>query len=128
MFVGFLRFGCAWILDGGLTNTRQVPAGVSWEKIKTYTIHTPCEAEGTGFPRIGPAFSSTSWAIFPESQPPWALHYTWDSWANVLDFFDMLIKRGGSADSLSYSGCKILQTFNHRNSKGHILSEILCFR
>jgi hypothetical protein len=68
---------------------------VSWEKIKTYRIRTPCEAEGAGFPRIGPAFNSTLGAVFLEIQPPWALHYTEDSWANVLDLFDMLIKRGG---------------------------------
>jgi hypothetical protein len=32
MFVGFLRLGCGWIVDGRLTTGRQVPAGYDGKK------------------------------------------------------------------------------------------------
>jgi len=59
---------------------------VSWEKIRTCTIYTPCEAERACFPRIGPTLSSTLGGLIP-GKARGALLYIWDSSANVMEFF-----------------------------------------
>jgi len=59
MFVGFFKIGLYRDPGRWANECPPSPCWVSWEKIKTYTIYTPCEAEGACFPRIGPTLSST---------------------------------------------------------------------
>ncbi len=98
---------------------------VSWEKFKIYTIHRACEAEGAGFPRIGPALSSDLRGRIPGNPTPlgFTLHIGFLGKCVGL-FWHVNEKRGDQRTVCLFSGCKSLQT---RNLKGHILSKIICF-
>jgi hypothetical protein len=76
MFVGFLRLGCAWILDGGLTNDRQLSRGYHGKNLKYTRFIEHVKLRGQAFQELGRHSAPTSGAVFLEIQPPWALHYT----------------------------------------------------